>query len=397
MSGLRGKTSSIPLAPDLCHRLLTFVGAALFLASVPVKALADNFYYQQGYYPSYAFLRHLLLAGTLGAFLGALFLSEQSLKGLRLIRSLAVLCVFLLGASLVKAFGQGVWPLASFKALTFLFLPLLLAFSMVNSQREPVIRRGMKLLFWLVVLLYLQEKSAVLRYPQELLTIDFFTSYSPLESSALAPHVYGFLIYFLFCCRSRGYAVGAVLLNLLVFKRINLLAALPLLLFFLLKIKDRPLSGKWKYGLILFFVSLVGLECQILQRPDLLETLAEQLGFDGVQGLVMGRNKFVLALLSADFHSSGFGSTGPALENLLGKKGLELDLMQLMLELGWSGVVVTVGAFWLGIKERLYPYLILLLLFCNMLTSYQLTESYGMLYHFLCFFLLSGEVEVDRQ
>lgn len=274
-----------------------------------------------------------------------------------------------------------------------MLLPVLLAFLISNSASSRTIYNGMKCLFWLVASLYLWEVMPQISAPAELLTIDFFESYSPLESSALAPHFYGLLLYFTFCSSSKGYFILAALGNILAFKRVNVLAALGLLLMGKFPYHRKKVPDWLKEGTILFFILLTLVEYQLLKRPEALTELADRLGFPLVKGLLMGRNEFVETLLSAGFVSSGFGSTGPALEQLLGKKGLELDLMQVALELGPVGVIALVNLIWRGIGKSLAEYLILLLLFFNMASSYQLTDSYGMLYNFLCLFLLQREVK----
>lgn len=381
----------------LFTNILANIGFTSFLITIPIKIQADLFYYSHGVYPSFTIARHIFYLAALIFFAMAYINIKKDKTGFVIIKNMSILALVVLFQSFFLSILQGKLPLITIKNLYFMFSPILLAYFVVNILDEKRIERLLKVTFIFVVIQYIHLKLPIILTPSSFLEIDFMRSYSPFESSAFSGYFYGFMVYFTLVSKSRTFSVLSVLFNILIFKRLNVIFSVIFLVYSIFKIGPKKVNPLIRKGLMIFFVIFPIVEYYVVINPYHLNLIAQKIGFDNVHGLVMGRDVFIKTVLNSGYKSWGFGSMGERLNLLLGKKGIEFDSVQIFIELGVIGCTVFPYFLWKSTTLNIAGITLMLVLFINISTSHQLTESYTILFNFLTIFLLNKKMHIERE
>lgn len=381
----------------LLTNILANIGFTLFLITIPIKVQADLFYYSNGIYPSFAIYRHIFYLVALIFFAMAYINVKKDKSGFVIIKNMSILSLIVLFQSFFLSILQGKLPLITIKNLYFMFSPVLLAYFVVNILDEKRIARMLKITFIFVIIQYIHLKLPIILTPSSFLEIDFMRSYSPFESSAFSGYFYGFMVYFTLVSKSRTFSILSVLFNILIFKRLNVIFSIIFLMYSIFEIGSKKVNPLIRKGLIIFFIIFPVVEYFVVINPYHLNLIAQKIGFENVHGLVMGRDVFINTVLNSGYESWGFGSMGERLNLLLGKKGIEFDSVQIFIELGLIGCTVFPYFLWKSTTLNIAGITLMLVLFINISTSHQLTESYTILFNFLTIFLLNKKMHMERE
>lgn len=209
-----------------------------------------------------------------------------------------------------------------------------------------------------------------------LLSINFFDSYSPFESDFSSGTSIAMCAFFMYYRKNKPFVILSLLFALLTFKRSAVLFAI--LLLFLPKIIDvnKSISKKWIRLAQILFIIITPIYLWLL-LPEQSQIFFNIFG-ETQKIFTMGRSDFLNELLSRSFHSSGYGS----IINILGRS-LEMDLVSIYLETTIIGLIIFVVGYWNCSGEKIYTVIYMLFQFINLLTSHSLANSFNWILIFI--------------
>lgn len=209
-----------------------------------------------------------------------------------------------------------------------------------------------------------------------LLSINFFDSYSPFESDFSSGTSIAMCAFFMYYRKNKPFVILSLLFALLTFKRSAVLFAI--LLLFLPKIIDvnKSISKKWIRLAQILFIIITPIYLWLL-LPEQSQIFFNIFG-ETQKIFTMGRSDFLNELLSRSFHSSGYGS----IINILGRS-LEMDLVSIYLETTITGLIIFVVGYWNCSGEKIYTVIYMLFQFINLLTSHSLANSFNWILIFI--------------
>ena len=363
----------------------------MFLISIAVKINADLFYYSNGYYPFWSSIRHVLFAAlivfSLLIYLGLPVDNRGKWERPMLIAiGFSLLYIFV---SIILAVNQNRPFIRAFEMSYMQTSSIVLVYCFINIYTKKELSFLMRTTFCILTFQYILSNFNLLITPQNFLEIRFFDSYSPFESSLFSGYIYGLFIYFTLFDENKFFVYSSFIVNFLVFKRINVLVSVVLLLFgnkISYKEKSKNFT-KWILIIIFTFLPILAYEFMIGTGVNFILELFPQ--FD-VQGLFMGRDWFLKTLLNSNYESYGLGSAGVEISSLLRVSGLELDGITMYLELGFLGVFGVSYTWWNFTESNKKNIIIVLIFMINYLTSWQLADTYAVFFNVITMALISN-------
>ena len=144
---------------------------------------------------------------------------------------------------------------------------------------------------------------------------------------------------------------------------------------------NRKIDLKWKTYFKIMMIILIFLYFIILTGRSHIFSM------DFVNNLTMGRSEMFNALRYSDFKSYGLESSQIFLQ-----RDIEMDLIKIYSELSILGVLLTINQLCNLCSKKLYSFLLVLLLFVEMLTSH----FYDIVYFWIIFYITLGCVNYER-
>lgn len=259
--------------------------------------------------------------------------------------------------------------------IALVLLPALYCYCLVNLLSIKEIIRLMKITtFFLIVIYFFESKHTPLQFLniENWANISFMRSISFTESNLCAePFLQLFLFFFYFLnindkdinkVSLRRYAIITFVFTLLSFKRLGVLFAICIVL--LKKIVDfrGEVSKKMDFVLAVAFTGITILYIKFL--------FGEIFSGVDVYHLTSGRNYWLTRWQSKGFVSYGFGTS----MYVIGKY-LEMDLVQIYYELDLLCLFLFCFVFFRIAKKNVYSLIIMIYVFCNMITASGLPYS----------------------
>lgn len=367
---------------NLTISLAVILNFILMIISIIIKVEADNIFYQTVAYPTWSILRHVLFAAcTAILFLIYIFKNKDVIYFKKEFMIISIL-TFLLGIiSIILISKNGGHILFVFKSLYFFYTPCCYVFLLINTFDKERIEMLMKWMFLTTVILYVIHNFSQLIILSNWTKIDFLNSYSPFESSAFSGYFYGFMMYFNLATDNKKISLFTVIMNIITFKRINVIFSVLFFILSILNLKNKKISSKWKIFFIFLFTIIPGLQYKLM-NPNSLDKIAVLLGFDDIHGLLMGRDNFFYTVMSTNFKSSGFSSASATLQAVTGHS-MEMDGLSTFMELGYLGTFLISSSLWIIISTNIGSYFLMFVFFINYLTSTQLGDTYSLMLLFL--------------
>lgn len=370
----------------------------LLFISILVKINADLYYYSNAIYPSWSSMRHILVVVIIGisfiVYIGLPVDNRGKWKkpmtiALGFAISYLVISVFM-AVRLNKSFTRAI-------EMSFLQTSsIILAFFFINIFSKKEISRLMRAIFILLTVQYIISHLDSLLVPQNFLEISFFDSYSPFESSAFSGYIYGMLIYFTMFDENKFFIYASFIMNFLVFKRINVLVSIFLVIFGRKISYEKNISNSLKWFVIILFTILPIIQYHAMLGSGIDFILQIFPSFD-VQGLLMGRDWFLNTLLNSNYESYGLGSSGTELYSLLTHTGIELDGIVMYLEMGLYGLFGASFTWWNFTEMKLKNFVIILIFMVNYLTSSQLIDTYAVFFNLITVALITNYGRLDEK
>lgn len=370
----------------------------LLFISILVKINADSYYYSNAIYPSWSSMRHILVVVIIGisfiVYIGLPVDNRGKWKkpmtiALGFAISYLVISVFM-AVRLNKSFTRAI-------EMSFLQTSsIILAFFFINIFSKKEISRLMRAIFILLTVQYIISHLDLLLVPQNFLEISFFDSYSPFESSQFSGYIYGMLIYFTMFDENKFFIYASFIMNFLVFKRINVLVSIFLVIFGRKISYEKNISNSLKWFVIILFTILPIIQYHAMLGSGIDFILQIFPSFD-VQGLLMGRDWFLNTLLNSNYESYGLGSSGTELYSLLTHTGIELDGIVMYLEMGLYGLFGASFTWWNFTEMKLKNFVIILIFMVNYLTSSQLIDTYAVFFNLITVALITNYGRLDEK
>lgn len=352
------------------------------VASVAIKVQADNIYYQTVVYPWWSIVRHLLFGISLLLMIIAYFTKRRdSVNFIREFRQLTLMTMLIVIVSIVLLAVNGGSITYLFKSIYFIYSAFLYGFLLLNVYSKVEIEKLIKWFFLLVIILYLIEYYPKLLNIKNYTQIDFFTSYSPFESSAFSAYFYGCMMFFTLATKNKKLSIISVIFNLLSFKRINVIFSVIFLIISLSHWGYFHVKKWIIYLLIILFALIPSIQYKLMS-PSIIDKLALSLGFTDIHGLLMGRDNYFFTVVNSNYHMSGFSSATRQLQ-LLSGHGMEMDGLSTYMEMGLLGTSIFSVGFWKFAGSIFRNVFVMFIFFLNYLTSSQLGDTYSLLLLFL--------------
>lgn len=295
-----------------------------------------------------------------------------------------VLLVVLLAVSFVQIFKVGNFTFSTIGQAFRIFVPFCYAFFAINLLSKHDIEFIMKISLVLAWIAYIVGQSFSEINLQSIFSMSFVNSYSPFENSPVAGIAFALAVYFIFNYRSHlMYCFFSILLSFLCFKRVYLIGMFLCIMYTLfIKNKDK-FDSKVNYPLIIvstIFFLLATKFYLFTMEPQNLMWDYQRLNFD-VNQFSMGRSYRVAFLFDHNFVSYGLGSTTKFLNNTFVANAanytssiLELDLIEILLEVGIIPLTLLIFVYYSLTKNSMYSYIIITIMLLNLLMATGLTD-----------------------
>lgn len=283
--------------------------------------------------------------------------------------------------SVAMALNAHQYTMQSFVSIFRLILPAIIAFLVLNILDFTQI-------YWIMVVILIVGSVGFIFAmgvenftPAMLARISFFNSYSPIESHFFSPLSLSLCIFFLYYRRYRIFTFWSLGFVFLTFKRFMILFTCMVAIGSLFISLNRKIDLKWKTYFKIMMIILIFLYFIILTGRSHIFSM------DFVNNLTMGRSEMFNALRYSDFKSYGLESSQIFLQ-----RDIEMDLIKIYSELSILGVLLTINQLCNLCSKKLYSFLLVLLLFVEMLTSH----FYDIVYFWIIFYITLGCVNYER-
>ncbi|WP_347131822.1 hypothetical protein [Lactococcus lactis] len=278
--------------------------------------------------------------------------------------------------SLFASFKQVHFSFRTVQSFIFIFIPMLYSYLILNNWTFRQINFSMKIALFLSVIEYLFSiRMGFSQIISSLASINYNnTNASPLESSTFALLSLGFAAYFGYYKKNFLCKIVSLLFVIMTFKRVITLSGCILVILGILKIKNLRVN---RFFLIVSTITLVSFSLiyyYSIQPQNILE-ISEKIGFS-IRDFSTNRTDRLAWLSMTDFKSYGLGSTTDFMYKLWGVD-LEMDIVQLILEVGAFGVIVFIYFYLRFSKSNLYAFSFMALLLLNSILSSGMMSTFS--------------------
>lgn len=281
--------------------------------------------------------------------------------------------------------------------LLYLFIPALYTFCIINCLNIDEINNSMKCVLIICFLLWIIEVGIFNFTLENLCKIDFINSFSPFESFIFADISLVSFCFFLYTKHIENkknilpakvaYYISFIFV-LFTFKRVAVLFSIIIFVLDLIIDLRKPLHvNVIRITKLIFFISTLVYTWLLL--GDNSKILYQLIGFD-LDKFTVGR-QWYLSLVELNGYTFGpYGSSTLTLESMLGPgKYLEMDLVKITIELGIVAVFLFINNYWNLISNNIISYIIMFMVFVNLLFSHSFTNPFTWTIRLLTFAIIT--------
>lgn len=354
--------------------IFTALTMVLVVLTFGIKAITDAMYVAQG-------IDNTLVSSKYITALLACMSSAAAVRGkeTRFVGEFSWLLLLFVSFSLLSFVEMLLTLNISSYVLNELFklgMPILFSYFVLNTLDYRQIVFCMKWILAVSLVGYVMEVTlAGATLADALGTIDFGTSYSPLESSYSAGTSIMLCFFFCYYRKNKVCMILSVLFCMAVFKRLALVFALvAFLLPFFINMK-KQVNPK-TVGVLSVLFPCVALLYAWLLMPEQNWLFLKYLGQDQYQ-FSMGRSMTFDYLLSSGFESYGFGSANEVIKGTFGMP-FEMDLIKVAIELTPIAMMLLVFVVLRISSCNRWGVFMAIYLLLNMLTSDSLNSNFSL-------------------
>ena len=265
----------------------------------------------------------------------------------------------------------------------YILIPFFYSFAAASVLDSGAIEKYFKAALVICFGIYLFEEIGLDSFTSDNFSlISFADSFSPFESSYSAGSAIMLCMYFGYNReKNRPWLILSTVFCLLIFKRAAIIMALVCLILPRFVDKDRIVSRKWVFVQGAAAVILTVLTAWLLS-PDYYQKLEAFFDMD-LNQFTQGRVAMYGLLVRGGYRPAGLGSSMDFLGNMMGKYGMELELIQLL----WEVTIVVLLAFivycYRLTRRNFYCVLVIDYALFNMLMSSSLAAPFEWLLLYL--------------
>lgn len=367
MSRERAFSSNAPILP--------LISALFFVLTFFLKAVTDGPYMRGEISADVAYLKYATAAiSCVTALIHAIGEGEHNF--VREFNMLSMLTVFFVLASAILQAVHGSLDSAVWVELVKLYMPMVLAYSLLNALHRRQINACMIVVLVISIAGYALELRSNDASIFSIFQADYSTSTSGTESSGFAETFLMLTFYFAFARTSNAALAISGLFCFLTFKRLAMVVCVVvvLLALFAPNLMRRTVPKWLKYACIALTLCATALWFWLL-LPSQERLFYELFGaFPG--SFTSGRSETMRYLLNSGFESYGFGSANDVIKSIYGAP-FEMDLIKIAFELTPIATVVFVAVFWNLAGSTPWGYLIIAYFILNMISSDSLTANFS--------------------
>ena len=356
------------------RQLFPILTAILFVLTFAIKAFVDDAYARGDVSSTIAYTKYVTAAIACMTGLVFAFKSGERVFVGQFDRLMIIFAVFFLGSA-VCMFTTGITSPVVFEELLRLGMPMLLAYSLLNSLDEDTMYRCMVAILVVSLVAYLVNLGVEGVSVADFVNANFAESDSVTESASFSGIFLVLTLYFAFFRKKKLWLVVATVFCVLTFKRLALVGALGacVVSLFFPKLMKVRVPKRALTCLKLLTIAVVALWSWLLLPEQ--QNLAAQLFGQNPQQFTMGRSVTFQYLLNMGFQSYGFGSANEVVFLAFGMM-FEMDLIKIALELTPLVMILFVWLFWDVAGTSLWGVVIIGFFMINMITSDSLTSNF---------------------
>ena len=266
----------------------------------------------------------------------------------------------------------------------YIILAFAYSYMIINTVNQKIIDMFFKITLLISILCYMFVEIGISEFNiANILSISYTDSYSPFESHSSSGVAISMCAYFGYYRKNNKFWLGlSILFTFLTFKRLALVMALVYAITPLIFNMDRKLSRKTVFtmGIVVIIVTLI---MSIVLQHQYVAIINQKFNID-LNQFAMGRVDLYNSLLNLDYKMAGLGTSKDHLQYFYGKSyGIELELLQLLLETSIAGLSTFIWYCFSIAKRHLYCILLVLFMVFNMLTSSALASPFSWIFFYL--------------
>lgn len=352
--------------------IVPYIAAFFFVLTFAIKALTDGPYMRGEVSSAIAYTKYA--TAFVACFFGAVYMLKAGEK--KFVSEFNTLTLIALIIALVS-FGMqlysGKFSGSVYVELFKFYMPVALAYCMLNSLDDRILNRCMVLILVFSLIGYFIELRSL---GSSALTIDFEDFNSDTESSGFAEIALMLVFYFAVTRSSNVLLIISSLFSLFAFKRLAMLVTLFVLCvrFLAPKVAERRISRKTLFILKLLTIVFAVIWIWILLPSQ--ERLFIDVFGKSPFSFTMGRSDSLRYLYLGGFHSYGYGSANETISNLFGVP-FEMDLARIAIELSPAVAFIFVWLFWDLAGDNFWGLIIIGYYMLNMITSDSLNSNFS--------------------
>ena len=284
-----------------------------------------------------------------------------------------LLLVVVIVFSLISAFEiivTGVYASVVLDSLIKLALPIFFAYGVLNTLTYKQLQVSMAIVLCFSIVGYICELLFTGFTFADFSQMDYESSTSAAESSIFAGISITLCAFYCYYRNNKILTWLSVIYAVMTFKRLSIIFAI---IFFVIPMfidSNKRVPSYIRQIMKLFFLGGTGIYYLLLlpQSRRMFEILFHQ----SQDQFTMGRSAFLRELLSANYHSYGYGSSAAAIG-----RSIEMDYIQIAIELTPLALFIFINAYWNIVGDNLYLTLFMLFKSLNFLTSHSVNSNYS--------------------
>lgn len=303
------------------------------------------------------------------------FISRYFTNGL----TYTLLCVaFFAIISIVQILIVGKFTMMTVSGLFTIFLSAISAYVFLNNVDEETIYILMVMVLIGCFVFYIFEVGYYNLNSSTLFASSFSKSSSELESNYSSGTAVALCAFFSYKRKNKLISIFSLAFCILTFKRTFILTGLILFIVPLFIDCSKTCNKKLLYITEAFFVIATLVYLYIIGYSDLLT-------YNQAYQFTMGRNDFLYLLIDKEFVPYGYNSAMDFTRNI------EMDLVRIYFEFGILGLTFFTHLYFKLAQYSIYSYLLMSLIFANLLFSHSLLNPFPWILYYIIFGLCEND------
>lgn len=297
--------------------------------------------------------------------------------------------------SLFKSLIASKFSFRTIQEILFLTCPMIYAYLLINNLDKREIFSIMKIAFFIVFCAYILSLNLNIgAIVNALFSSSFSESTSDLESHIYSGFSLAFCTFFCYFDNKKLYKLLSLLFVIMTFKRLSIVMGVFLFILSNLNIKKINIDKRIYIGAAIFLILFAVLYYNIM-LPNNVIKIENKFDID-ISKLTSTRSDRLNDLMNSSYETYGFGSSTEYMYKYF-YGALEMDIIKIIIELGYIPVVVLVFVYLYVGKTNLYTFSFTCFQILSLTFSSNLTSSFAWILIFVTLFLANKINNVERR